>query len=87
MVVQAVSARPALVRPATFKNLRRSTRAIVAQDRFGLPEVEPPDVAGLDRQLGDKAIRVRTERVGHGGGMENPVTLKAVHDHMSRLSK
>ncbi|MGW6932746.1 alpha/beta fold hydrolase [Lentzea sp. NPDC054927] len=41
----------------------------------------------VEKQLGDKAIRVRTERVGHGGGMEDPATLRKVQDYMTRFGK
>lgn len=41
----------------------------------------------VEKQLGDKAIRVRTGRVGHGGGMDEPQTLKKVQDYMARFGE
>ncbi|SMC78030.1 alpha/beta fold hydrolase [Lentzea albidocapillata] len=41
----------------------------------------------VQEQLGGKAIHVVTERVGHGGGMEDPVTLKKVQDYMASTTR
>lgn len=39
------------------------------------------------KQLGHKAIHVVTDRVGHGGGTDDPVTLKKVQDYMARVNR
>ncbi|HEX8870268.1 MAG TPA: alpha/beta fold hydrolase [Lentzea sp.] len=38
-------------------------------------------------QLGSKALQVRTDQVGHGGGMDDPVTLQKVRDYMTRVNR
>ncbi|MFD4637807.1 alpha/beta fold hydrolase [Lentzea sp. NPDC058436] len=42
---------------------------------------------GVACQLGHKAIHVVTDRVGHGGGMDDPVTLKKVRDYMTSTTR
>ncbi|MFE3548182.1 alpha/beta fold hydrolase [Streptomyces kronopolitis] len=39
------------------------------------------------RQLGHKAIEVRTDKVGHGGGLDNPETKRKVAAYMSQANR
>ncbi|MGW6443363.1 alpha/beta fold hydrolase [Lentzea sp. NPDC055074] len=41
----------------------------------------------VQKQLGRKAIHVVTDRVGHGGGMDDPVTLRKVRDYMDSTTR
>ncbi|WP_330276525.1 alpha/beta hydrolase [Lentzea sp. NBC_00516] len=41
----------------------------------------------VQKQLGRKAIHVVTDQVGHGGGMDDPVTLKKVQDYMASTTR
>ncbi|WP_439657237.1 alpha/beta fold hydrolase [Lentzea sp. HUAS TT2] len=41
----------------------------------------------VQEQLGRKAIHVVTDQVGHGGGMDDPVTLKKVQDYMATTTR
>ncbi|MGX8904661.1 alpha/beta fold hydrolase [Streptomyces netropsis] len=38
------------------------------------------------RQLGNKAVHIRTDRVGHGSGMDNAETKRRVVEYMNRLN-
>ncbi|GLY47358.1 alpha/beta fold hydrolase [Lentzea sp. NBRC 102530] len=42
---------------------------------------------GVQKQLGRKAIHVVTDRVGHGGGTDDPVTLKKLQDYMASTTR
>ncbi|MET9633378.1 alpha/beta fold hydrolase [Lentzea sp. NPDC006480] len=42
--------------------------------------------AQVASQLGSKALHVRTDRVGHGGGMDDPATLRKVRDYMAEVN-
>ncbi|MET9224212.1 alpha/beta fold hydrolase [Lentzea sp. NPDC003310] len=39
------------------------------------------------KQLGHKAIHVVTDQVGHGGGLDDPVTLATVRDYMASTTR
>ncbi|MGI5500217.1 alpha/beta fold hydrolase [Lentzea sp. CA-135723] len=41
----------------------------------------------VQKQLGRKAIHVVTDRVGHGGGTDDPVTLKKLQDYMASTTR
>ncbi|WP_037613039.1 alpha/beta hydrolase [Streptomyces albus] len=42
---------------------------------------------GVARQLGQKATTVRTDKVGHGGGLDNPGTKNRVAAYLDQANQ